>query len=43
LATVALAVILSPMAAIAAGGGPTNTKPASVHAAAKAAFSERNP
>jgi hypothetical protein len=42
-ATVCLARILSPIASIADGGGPTNTIPASSHAAAKAVFSLRNP
>ena len=34
---------LSPNAAIAAGGGPTQIKPASITACANLAFSERNP
>ena len=42
-ATVALAAILSPIASIAAGGGPTNTSPAAAQARAKAAFSARKP
>jgi hypothetical protein len=39
----ALAVLLLPMAWIAGAGGPTKVTPAPVQAAAKAAFSERNP
>ena len=35
--------ILSPMVAMASGGGPTHTKPASITALAKAAFSAKNP
>ncbi len=42
-ATASLARILSPIASIAAAGGPMNTSPARSQAAAKAAFSERNP
>ena len=42
-ATVALARILSPIASIAAAGGPMKTSPASAQARAKAAFSDRNP
>ena len=42
-ATVAFAAILSPIASIAAGGGPTNTRPAAAQARAKAAFSARKP
>ena len=34
---------LSPSAAIACGGGPIQTRPASITAAANVAFSERNP
>ena len=41
--TTALAAILSPIARIAAGGGPTNTSPASRQACANRAFSARNP
>ena len=41
--TTALAAILSPIASIAAGGGPTNTRPASAQARANRAFSARNP
>jgi hypothetical protein len=41
--TTALARALSPIAAIASGDGPMNTRPASQQAAAKAAFSARNP
>ena len=37
------AAILDPMAAMAAGDGPTNVRPAAAHAAAKSAFSDRNP
>ncbi|MNW09625.1 hypothetical protein D3C71_2066650 [compost metagenome] len=36
-------VILSPIASMAAGGGPTKMIPAFSSAAEKAAFSERNP
>ncbi len=32
-----------PIAAIAAGGGPMNTRPARAQAAAKASFSDRKP
>ena len=39
----AFARILSPIASIAAGGGPTNTMPLSSHARANAAFSARKP
>jgi hypothetical protein len=42
-ATVALAAILSPIASIAATGGPTNTMPCSAQAAASAGFSDRKP
>ena len=35
--------ILSPIAAIAAGGGPTNAIPASAHARAKLSRSDRKP
>ena len=42
-ATVFLAVILSPIVAMAFGGGPMNVMPASASAPAKAAFSDRNP
>ena len=42
-ATVRLAAILSPMAAIAPGGGPTKTRPFSAQARASAGFSARNP
>ena len=42
-ATVALAAILSPIASMAAGGGPMKTRPASAQARANAAFSARNP
>lgn len=42
-ATVALARILSPIASIAPGGGPTNTSPARAHRRANAAFSARKP
>ena len=42
-ATVALARILSPIASIAAGGGPMKVRPASAQARANAAFSARNP
>ena len=38
-----LASIFDPIRSITAGGGPTNTIPASAHARAKAAFSERKP
>jgi hypothetical protein len=38
-----LAVSLTPIAAMAAGGGPTQVSPASTTARAKAAFSDRNP
>ena len=38
-----LAAALDPIAAIAAGGGPTNTSPAAAQAVAKAAFSDRKP
>ncbi len=41
--TTALAAILSPIASIADGGGPMNTRPASAHARANRAFSARNP
>ncbi len=41
--TAFLAVILSPIVRMAAVGGPTNAMPARLHAAAKSAFSERNP
>ena len=41
--TAVLAAILSPMVAIAAAGGPMNASPACASAAAKSAFSERNP
>ena len=43
MATVCLARILSPMASMADGGGPTNAIPAASQAAAKAVFSDRNP
>ena len=43
LATVCLARILSPIASIAAGGGPTNAIPAASQAAANAVFSDRKP
>ena len=42
-ATVALAAILSPIASMAAGGGPMKTSPASAHARANTAFSDRKP
>ena len=35
--------VLSPIAAMALAGGPTNTSPAAVTASAKAARSDRNP
>ncbi len=41
--TSALAAILSPIASIAAGGGPMNTRPAAAQARANRAFSARNP
>ncbi len=37
------AAIFDPMRSITAAGGPTNTSPASRHAVANAAFSDRNP
>jgi hypothetical protein len=37
------AATLSPMARIAAGGGPTKTRRAAAQASAKAAFSARKP
>jgi hypothetical protein len=37
------AEVLSPMARMAAGGGPTNVRPAATHASAKRAFSARKP
>ena len=40
---IAFAADLEPIAAIADGGGPTNTRPASAQACAKAAFSDRKP
>ena len=39
----AFATIFEPIAAIAAAGGPTNTSPASTHACANCAFSDRKP
>ncbi len=42
-AMMALAAILSPMAWIVSGAGPTKTSPASAQARANAAFSDRNP
>ncbi len=42
-ATVCLAGTLAPIAAIAFAGGPTQVSPASQTAAAKSAFSDRNP
>ncbi len=42
-AIIFLASILEPIAATAATGGPIHVKPASSTAAAKSAFSERNP
>jgi hypothetical protein len=41
--TVCLARILSPMASIAAIGGPMNTTPAFSQARAKSTFSDRKP
>ena len=38
-----LAALLEPIARIASAGGPMNTTPALAHAAAKSAFSDRNP
>ena len=38
-----LASIFEPIAAIASGGGPIHVSPASITAAAKAAFSDRKP
>ena len=38
-----LACTFEPILAIAAGGGPTNTRPASVHAVANPACSDRKP
>jgi hypothetical protein len=43
LATVCLARILSPIASIAAAGGPMKVRPAASQAAAKAVFSDRKP
>ena len=40
---ICLARILSPIAAIEAGSGPTQVRPAASTARAKSAFSERNP
>ncbi len=37
------ALTLSPRLSMAAGGGPIQTRPASITACAKCAFSERNP
>ena len=37
------APILEPIASIASGGGPMNTRPAAAQARAKAAFSARKP
>ncbi len=37
------AALLSPMARIAAGGGPTKTRPAAPQASARSAFSARKP
>ncbi|CKQ98777.1 Uncharacterised protein [Mycobacterium tuberculosis] len=42
-ATAFLAAILSPITSIARAGGPRNTTRARSHAAAKSAFSARNP
>ena len=42
-AIMALAAILSPMAAIVPGAGPTKTRPASAQARANGAFSDKNP
>ena len=42
-ATVVLAVILSPIVAMAPTGGPMKVMPACASAAAKAAFSDKNP
>ena len=39
----ALAAAFEPMARIAAAGGPTKTSPASAHASANSAFSDRKP
>ncbi len=41
--TACLAEILSPIVSIAEAGGPMNTTPASAHACANAAFSDRKP
>ena len=43
LAIRALAVTLSPIAAIVSGAGPTKISPASAQARANAAFSDKNP
>ena len=37
------ALILEPIASIASGGGPMNTRPAAAQARAKSPFSARNP
>ena len=37
------ALVFDPIASIASGGGPTNTRPAAAQARANAAFSARNP
>ena len=42
-AMAALAAILSPMASMVSGAGPTKISPASAQARANAAFSDRNP
>ena len=42
-AIMALAVTLSPIAAMVSGAGPTKISPASAQARANAAFSDRNP
>ncbi len=42
-ATSLRASLLSFIRSIASGGGPTNTRPASVHAREKAPFSETKP
>ena len=42
-AAISLARTLSPIDAMASGGGPTQVSPASMTARAKSAFSERKP
>ena len=42
-AMVVLAAILSPIASMVSGAGPTKISPASAQARANAAFSDRNP